>query len=311
METRKKREDEVKTRALKAPKTKRASLLKGPRPAPIFAQISDSGLGRRINEDSVLVRTIRVKGQKVLMAVVCDGVGGMFGGLRAGEYVARGFDEWMKQYDFSEVPGGHGRSAGGNTEGTTLKDIGKEWKALLERLNKELIEQGNQTGLRICSTVSALLVFGDRILIAQVGDSRIYYASGGQLYQLTHDQTLGQEKLYKGEVAETQDEYLSDRKILRQAVGGNNRLRPVIFEGKSNGGLYLVCTDGFYEKLTDAELREALSPSAGRMNGLGGLSGFGGAGSPGLRRMLENMVDMSLRRGIMDNLSAVLIRTGA
>src|SRR2546428_710690 len=69
------------------------------------------------------------------------------------------------------------------------------------------------------TTATVVGVFGARLYLAQVGDSRAYLVRRGEAVQLTKDQSLTQRLIDAGELTEEEAEQSERRNIIPQALG--------------------------------------------------------------------------------------------
>lgn len=60
-----------------------------------FIAETDIGTTKDTNQDSILVKHGQYSGGEVLMAIVCDGMGGLSKGELASATVIRAFDKWL------------------------------------------------------------------------------------------------------------------------------------------------------------------------------------------------------------------------
>ena len=121
------------------------------------------------------------------------------------------------------------------------------------------------------TTVVAALVTGARVAIVSVGDSRVYRWRGGQLEQLTQDDTwlatvLG---LKAAEVAESSHPL---RHVLTSVVGTRDDLKPSTRdEPLESGDTFLLCTDGVHGRLDAETLALVMGASATPADQAGGV----------------------------------------
>jgi protein phosphatase len=126
--------------------------------------------------------------------------------------------------------------------------------AALEEANRIIIEQDEAD--RMGTTVTGMAVLeaedGGRLMIFNVGDSRVYRLSGGRLEQVTTDHSEVQELMEAGVIDREQARVHPRRNIITRALGSDSVLRaehwllPVIA-----GDRYLLCSDGLYGELPD------------------------------------------------------------
>jgi len=63
----------------------------------IAAADTDVGLVKDTNQDSLLIKHASYDGGEVMMAVVCDGMGGLSHGEVASATVIKDFDRWFRE----------------------------------------------------------------------------------------------------------------------------------------------------------------------------------------------------------------------
>ena len=106
------------------------------------------------------------------------------------------------------------------------------------------------------TTLTAAFLHGRNARVAQVGDSRAYLFRGGNLTQLTRDQTVF------NTLREEERQALRDtpfENMLLQAVGAMAKLEVVTTDITLRpGDLLLLCSDGLYKVVSPEELVEIL-----------------------------------------------------
>lgn len=213
---------------------------------------TDQGLVKKINQDSLCVMEAQTSAGQILMAVICDGMGGLEKGEVASASVARAFSEWFTQELPTQVTGVNYWS-----------EIKSRWRQLLLDENQKISRYGRAQGVQLGTTVSAfLLVNEERYLIAHVGDSRIYRLDDRGICQITEDQTVTASEVRAGRLTPQQAENDPRRSVLLQCVGASPKMQPDILEGEvERDQAFLLCSDGFRQKLSSEELYEKLCPS--------------------------------------------------
>ena len=113
------------------------------------------------------------------------------------------------------------------------------------------------------TTVVALLVIGQRGFIAYVGDSRIYLSRNGVVYPLTEDHSLMNELIRSGKVRADEfavSPYASFKNAMTRAVGVHEHVEVDILDFEIlPGDAFLLCSDGLYDYLDDAEIASNLA----------------------------------------------------
>ncbi|AKT37223.1 PP2C family protein-serine/threonine phosphatase [Chondromyces crocatus] len=140
------------------------------------------------------------------------------------------------------------------------------------------------------TTFTGLYVRGDRAFIAHVGDSRGYRLRRGRLDQVTDDHSmLGEVRRHGVELEDALDEGLSG--ILMRSVGTERRVDvDTRVEVLVRGDVLLLCSDGLWEPVAEAELHATLSEDS----------------SP--EAMVERLIGQALRHGANDNVTCVVVR---
>jgi len=244
---------------------------------------TDVGISKKTNQDSLLIKHASVNGSEVLMAVVCDGMGGLEKGELASATVVREFNRWF----IEELPF--------ELEAPDMKIIGAKWALMLKELNVKILDYSREKGLDgVGTTFSGILFVDDKYVIGHVGDTRIYYV-GSMMTQLTTDQTFVAREVDKGTMTLEQAKSDKRRNLLLQCVGASRVVEPQIICGKVEKGAYMICSDGFRHEITEDEMYESLNP-INLMN----------------RNTMHNnaryLIEQVKKRGEKDNISVLLIK---
>lgn len=209
---------------------------------------TDIGVSKNTNQDSALIKHATVDGEEILLAVICDGMGGLSKGELASATVIRAFAKWFDE----ELPY--------ELENVDLQIVGAKWSLLLKELNAQILEYSKQNGIEgVGTTFSGILFIGDRYVIGHVGDTRIYHI-GASLTQLTTDQTFVAREISRGTMTLEQAKADKRRNLLLQCVGASKLVEPQIICGTTEKGAYILCSDGFRHEITEAEIYESLNP---------------------------------------------------
>lgn len=206
---------------------------------------SDVGRVRSNNEDSYLAVPPWCEPALSIgrsLFAVADGMGGHSGGEVASSLAVRALDRWL-----AGCPGGD--LAGSLLETAFGEANGAVWE--YARSHPELSGMG--------TTLTALLVNGQRALLGHVGDSRAYLLRKGVITQLTNDHTLVAEQVRQGRLSPEEAHTHPARHILSRALGVrefiNVETRLLDLE---TGDVIMLCSDGVTGFVTDDRLRERL-----------------------------------------------------
>lgn len=248
---------------------------------------TDQGIRRATNQDSACFRRAMLPSVgEVVMAVICDGMGGLEKGELASAECVLAFENWFD----ANLP--HLASICD----VNFSFVQRQWIDLLSHLHNDLLAYGKKTQSQIGTTVSAILTYRDRYLTVNIGDSRIYERKDA-LIQLTEDHSLVASEIASGKITQEESRHHPQRNILLQCLGCGTGVVPAFCEGKiRHNALYLLCTDGLVHEITPRELSEQLQPLYLRSK-------------EAMADVLYRLTELCKERGEDDNISAMLIKT--
>lgn len=244
---------------------------------------TDIGISKDTNQDSVLIKHAKADEKEVLLAVVCDGMGGLSKGELASATVIRAFSKWFEE----ELPF--------ELENTDMQIIGAKWSLFLKELNSKILEYSRDNRIEsMGTTFSGVLFVDDQFVIAHVGDSRVYYI-GSSLNQLTTDQTFVAREVSRGTLTLEDAKTDKRRNLLLQCVGASKTVEPQVICGKTEKGAYMLCSDGFRHEISETEIYESLNP-VNLMN------------KNAMHSNAKYLIEQVKSRNEKDNISVVLIK---
>ncbi|MCR5575562.1 MAG: protein phosphatase 2C domain-containing protein [Oscillospiraceae bacterium] len=187
--------------------------------------------GREENQDAV---GRREEGENGLY-IVADGLGGHQAGHLSAQCAVRTLSErWDPESP--ETP--------------------EHFAGFFADINDAILAIQEETHLTTKTTTVALSVQGGRAVWAHTGDSRLYYIHGGKLAAYTADHSVAYKKYQAGEITREQIPMDEDQSFLLRALGGPKRFEPDAggADALQAGDAFLLCSDGLWEYLTDAEI---------------------------------------------------------
>jgi len=188
---------------------------------------TDTGLQRRANEDSMLVRSP--------LFVVADGMGG----AQAGEVASRVAVDTFKG----------GLADGSDPEASLLAQV-EQANARINELSHANVEHAGMG-----TTITAVYVGEYQVSVAHVGDSRAYCLRAGELLRLTDDHSLVDELIRQGKLTPEQAEEHPQRSVITRALGPEATVEVDVRSFRARAGdVYLVCSDGLTTMLAEDEL---------------------------------------------------------
>lgn len=245
-----------------------------------------SEMGKDVNQDSAYIqRALIPQGGEILIAVICDGMGGLCKGEVASKICIDIFEKWfednLNQFYF--------------TCGNDFVIIRQQWNELVEQANNQIFEYSKKFDFKIGTTISAFLVYAGKFLTLTIGDSRIY-GRKNNLCQLTQDQSLVEQEVLCGNITKEQAQTHPQNNILLQCVDGRKLINPVYTTGNViSEELFLICSDGLSHKIKFEELNNELNPIL--LNNKNDLF-----------EKAKYLVDLCRKRGEKDDISIILIK---
>lgn len=243
---------------------------------------TDIGIKKQTNQDSILIKHGQYEKGEILLAVICDGMGGLKKGEVASATVVKKFSEWFD----SELPF--------ELKNLDMNIIADKWSLLLKDLNLKIAEYGQQDGIRLGTTFTGVLFIDDQYLAVHVGDTRLYQLDFG-LKQLTTDHTFVAREIRRGNLTVEQAKKDKRRNMLLQCVGASERIEPEILTGTVQQGAYMLCSDGFRHEISESEIYESLNP-VNLIN------------KEAMHNNVKYLIEQVKKRNEKDNISVVLVK---
>lgn len=207
---------------------------------------SDVGLIRRNNEDVFL----QLKEHRFF--ALADGMGGHNAGeiaaLETVAFLSECIDKMFKQHHL----------------GLSIEEVSKTVSEFIIRSNDRIYQLGieNSAYKGMGTTLSSMLFYQGSIICAHVGDSRIYRYRDNKLTLLTHDHTLKNKLMQQGTLEDAIKKGVRYKNVLTKAIGAFKTLSPdILITPFLPKDLYLMCSDGLSDYVTDEEISCILDPA--------------------------------------------------
>lgn len=204
---------------------------------------SDPGLVRENNEDSVSLDTANQ------VVVLADGMGGYNAGevasAMATSFIHTELGRWMSEGGL-EAP---------------VRELKRAMEICVDNANRSIFNAANSNPLYSgMGTTLVMGVFqGARAMIGHVGDSRCYRLRGNTLQQITRDHSLLQEQIDAGLISLEQAQFATHKNLVTRALGVEDTVLLEVNEFRvEDGDLYLFCSDGLSDMVTDARIASIL-----------------------------------------------------
>ncbi|MDQ0577386.1 PP2C family protein-serine/threonine phosphatase [Agromyces albus] len=233
------------------------------------AAVSHVGRIRANNQDSGYA------GRQLFL--VADGMGGHAGGDVASAIATRRIAEADADYN-------------------GITDAASELQSALISANRQLAEtvaeHSELTGMG--TTVSALLLHDDHVVIAHIGDSRIYLLRSGELSQISTDHTFVQRLVDAGRITAEEAMVHPRRSVLMRVLGdveASPEIDTMLLDTRA-GDRWMLCSDGLSGVVSFDDIHELMSAEAGA------------------KQVADRLVKASLDGGAPDNVTVVVIDIG-
>lgn len=209
---------------------------------------TDVGIKKEVNQDSLIIRRAMTEVGEVTFISVCDGMGGLsFGELASAEAV-NVLNSWFDE-DLPELL----------MEGISDQSFQDSILPRIEEADEKISQYGREHNVDCGTTMTAILLYNNHYATVNVGDSRIYKLTAKEIEQLTHDQSVVQQLLDRGQITAEESETHPQRSVLLQCVGIGERAVPdFTFGSYEEGNIFFACSDGFRHKLTAEEMYQVL-----------------------------------------------------
>lgn len=241
-----------------------------------IATATHPGMVRSHNEDSI------VADAAAGLAVLADGMGG----YNAGE-VASGIAVAMISAELKKAL--HGIT-GELDIATAEKLVGEQAVRANNAIFQAAQSQPQYAGMG--TTLVVALWHDNRMVVGHIGDSRLYRMRASKLEQVTRDHSLLQEQIDSGLITKEQARHSQNKNLVTRAVGIDPEVDAEVHSYPvQTGDIYLLCSDGLNDMVTDEDMELTLSSLQAN-----------------LPLAAEQLVQQANDNGGRDNVSVILVR---
>lgn len=215
---------------------------------------------------------------------IADGMGG----LEHGERISAAAIEAVRQRLPRLSERARALAMAPTTEARTA--LFDEIEDLLNQSATDLYNMADQAGLRMGTTLSTVVLAGDRIVIGHVGDTRVYRIRKDQVKVLTEDHSVAASQLRRGQLTVAEYNKSPQRSILYQSLGTTAEIEPDVVEASlAAGDVLVLCSDGVWAHLEPEQVAVL-------------------ANNEDPRVAARNLADTAIARGSDDNATAIVVR---
>ncbi len=217
-----------------------------------------------------------------LVMMVADGVGGG----NKGETASRSALEAVGRYVSRSMHCYYAAGAAGDQE---FRDALQEGAS---QCHAELVRRGEEEPefRGMATTLTLYLGHWPRAYLLQVGDSRCYLLRGGELTQITRDQTMAQELIDLGALTRADAPRTRLAHTLSSSIGGSQTAPVVTRLDVTWGNILLLCSDGLTNHVSDERIRDRLRSMTSA------------------RQVCEDLLKEALEGGGSDNITMIIAR---
>jgi protein phosphatase len=236
-----------------------------------FSGKTDVGLKRPINED-----TYRIE-PELGLCLVADGLGGE----AAGDFASRIFSETIAEvFEHSK----------NSSEREIVEQVQASFRSANENILAHVRKNPHHKGMGCTAELMAFCNEG--FVLGHMGDSRTYRLRKGLLKQLTQDHSFVQDQVNKRLLTSEIARKHPLRHVILRAVGINEQLALDLIRGRAYPkDQFLLCSDGLTDMVDDFQIQKTLSASMT------------------LNQKVDNLIEMALAAGGIDNITMVLVET--
>jgi len=239
--------------------------------------LTDTGQVRNHNED-VLFHSTEPVGPLPNLFIVADGMGGH----NAGEVASSKSLEHCCNFIRNST----------DPVSATPNDIRDILVAAAQQANRNVFELSvsNREYSGMGTTFSACAIIGNTLVVAHIGDSRIYTISPGGITQITTDHTYVEEMVQAGKISRSEARTHPRRNVLTKVLGcdpmtaADGTIHSL--EGVDS---VLLCSDGLTDMITDEQILEIVTQNTS------------------IEARSEVLINAANQEGGRDNITAIII----
>jgi serine/threonine protein phosphatase PrpC len=240
--------------------------------------LTDQGLVRSNNEDAVWVD------EKLGLLIVADGMGGHQSGEKASGITVTSIPANFKQLEQNHTAG--------EISNKNYSEVTNRLGFCVKMANQMIFEAASHYPMDngMGTTCTAIVIRGDRLSMAHVGDSRCYLIRHGQMEQLSEDHSLFMDQVRHG-ILTIEDGARVNQNILTRSLGTQPEVKIDLDEHPLFAGdILLLCSDGLGKELTDAQVLQTVNET------------------PEPRDLAKRLIEMANAAGGRDNTTVAVAR---
>lgn len=250
----------------------------------IYSYVTTEGIVKKINQDALLIKKAEYKGEEILFSAVCDGIGGLSGGENASSCVIGIVSDWFERKYPKLLK-----------EDKGILEIRKNLDNILHRINDAINAENEDMGTTFTSFIINPIL--DSVLVAHVGDTRLYKIYNDKAEVVTSDHSVVAEEVRRGIITEESAKFDKRQNQITNCIGAGetDRIYDYIIQKPETDCVYMLCSDGFRKMISNEEIVKYLSPSINKTN-------------EDLKSNLEYLLKLNTDRKETDNITALAVK---
>lgn len=234
--------------------------------------ITDKGETRKSNEDNYFSIDSKI-GPVPNIFFVADGMGGENAGQYASERATECILKYLKETDNKEPV-------------KAIKEAINYANSVIYRESKE-----DEAKKGMGTTLVLATVLENQIIVANVGDSRLYLCEAGHLKQVTVDHSFVNELVRLGKVSKEEAKNHPTKNKITRAVGAEEKIQADFFDiDLKKDDILLLCSDGLTNMVSDDCIEQILNENIS------------------LCERAQKLVDKANENGGIDNITVILVK---
>lgn len=212
------------------------------------------------------------------LAVVCDGMGGAKSGDVASKLASEVFEADISQSVEPDMD-----------QQSIVKMLVDGVKSANRAVYEQSLVSPDFKGMG--TTLVAVFLQGSAAYIINVGDSRCYYLSEGEVSQVTEDHSVVGLMVARGQISEEEARTHPNKNLITRAVGTEPDVEcDCFYLGLDQGEYLLLCSDGLSNMVSRPEMLFEITHGE---NGT---------------QCCQRLIDIAKNRGAPDNVTVVLMK---
>lgn len=238
--------------------------------------VTDKGLKREINQD--YYGMIEENENIPYVFIIADGMGGH----KAGEVASR----LSVEFSLSHIRKTLNKKMSKEEIVSKLQDIVKQVNS---EVYKESLENQDNEGMG--TTLIITVVMPCYVIIAHVGDSRVYVFREQELKKITNDHSYVEELVKNGTITREEAKKNPNKNVLTRAVGYSEKVETDIYTyDRKEKDIFMMCTDGLTNMVDESTIKKVFLEKDKPQD------------------IVQSLIDKSNENGGLDNITIIVFK---